>query len=396
MSIDFLIVGGGIGGAVLANLLGRRGKRVVVLEKGHSPVPQNRPEILWPATVEVLRTLIPEHLSSRWMLPIQGGEVVDGKQTLLRFGPEVFQAAGVQPYSTSNTRQLLLQQAACEYRRGVEVTGLLHSQGRVAGVKTLEPSTGARSEIPATWTVGDDGGHSAVRLGCGLTMSLARFPLELLGFSFDWPASLTPSVGRIRLNEPRITTGVLGLAVMPLPEGRGAGLIPTWPEVLQNEKRLRKALADLAAREAVLDELIGKRPYPEGFTHFRLAWCRSPCFGIPGALLMGDAAHPVTPAGGQGANLSVADALVIAEEAQARPDTLLEEYRRRRRAAALRSLSISRGAARVFSLPRLVLNLGLLALPWAARWANRRPERFGRFLQTISRLFLEDLTPTIR
>ncbi len=31
-AFDFLIVGGGIGGAVLANLLGRRGRRVLVLE----------------------------------------------------------------------------------------------------------------------------------------------------------------------------------------------------------------------------------------------------------------------------------------------------------------------------------------------------------------------------
>ena len=56
MAFDFLIVGGGIGGAVLANLLGRRGKRVLVLERSRTPAPQNRPEILWPATVEVLRT----------------------------------------------------------------------------------------------------------------------------------------------------------------------------------------------------------------------------------------------------------------------------------------------------------------------------------------------------
>ena len=59
MAIDFLIVGGGIGGYVLANLLGRRGKHVLVLEKSRTPSPQNRPEILWPATVELLRTLIP-------------------------------------------------------------------------------------------------------------------------------------------------------------------------------------------------------------------------------------------------------------------------------------------------------------------------------------------------
>jgi choline dehydrogenase-like flavoprotein len=71
MAIDFLIVGGGIGGGVLANLLGRRGKRVLVLEKGRTPIPQDRPEILWPATVDVLRTLIPKGLEERWLLPIR-------------------------------------------------------------------------------------------------------------------------------------------------------------------------------------------------------------------------------------------------------------------------------------------------------------------------------------
>jgi 2-polyprenyl-6-methoxyphenol hydroxylase-like FAD-dependent oxidoreductase len=76
MAIDFLIVGGGIGGAVLANLLGQRGKRVLVLEKGRTPVPQARPEVLWPATVEFLRTLIPAALEQRWSLPIRGGAIV--------------------------------------------------------------------------------------------------------------------------------------------------------------------------------------------------------------------------------------------------------------------------------------------------------------------------------
>ena len=60
MSHDILIVGGGIGGAVLANLLARGGKRVAVLEKNLVPPPIARPEILWPHTVQFLRTLIPD------------------------------------------------------------------------------------------------------------------------------------------------------------------------------------------------------------------------------------------------------------------------------------------------------------------------------------------------
>ena len=53
MSHDMLIVVvvGGIGGAVLANLLARGGKRVIVLEKNLVPPPIARPEILWPHRV---------------------------------------------------------------------------------------------------------------------------------------------------------------------------------------------------------------------------------------------------------------------------------------------------------------------------------------------------------
>jgi 2-polyprenyl-6-methoxyphenol hydroxylase-like FAD-dependent oxidoreductase len=389
MAIDFLIIGGGIGGAVLANLLGRRGQRVLVLEKSRTPAPQNRPEILWPATVEVLRTLIPESLERRWLLPIRGGVLMYRKRPLLQFGPEVFDAAGVQPYSTANTRELLLQQAPCEYQRGVDVTEVLRDKGRVVGVRARDTVSGAEREVLADWTVGDDGAHSVIRCGCGFPVNVVRFPMELLGLGFDWPASLPANAARIWLNKDRLQTGVLGMPAAPVPEGKGVALIPVWPEVCQHEKRLQEALSAFAAQDPALEELLGQRAYPGGFTRFRIGWGRSPRFGRAGALLMGDAAHPVTPAGGQGANLSVADALVIAEAALNRPEQLLAEYERRRRMPTQRSLAFSRGAAQVFSLPRLVLNLGLTMLPWAARWLNNRPERFGRFLRIAAGAFRE-------
>jgi 2-polyprenyl-6-methoxyphenol hydroxylase-like FAD-dependent oxidoreductase len=385
MAIDFLIVGGGIGGAVLANLLGRS-KRVVVLEKGRSPLPQNRPEILWPPTVRVLRGLIPAEKEGRWALPLRGGQFALGGRVLLRLGPEVVASPDTQPCSTANTRQLLLEQAPCEVRRGVEVVRVLSQAGRVVGVRTRDAATGAEEDVLAEWTVGDDGVHSAIRRGCGARMSLVSFPLTLLGFSYDWPASLPPDEARLFVNERRLRTGLLLMGCAPLPEGRGVALVAAWSEALRDERRFRQALADLAGQESLMRDLL-ERPYPEAFTTFHLSWGRKPTFGAPGALLMGDAAHPVTPAGGQGANLSVADALVIADAALHRPGDLLEEYRRRRRPAAERSLAFSRTATRVFSLPRPALDLGLLAAPWAARWFGRLA--FSRLVRTAARAFRE-------
>ncbi len=311
------------------------------------------------------------------------------RQQILQFGPDVFDGAGVQPYSTANTRELLLQQAPCEYQRGVEVTKVLRDQSRVIGVRARDTVSGSERDILASWTVGDDGAHSVIRRGCGLPMNFVRFPLQLIGFGFDWPAYLPPNTVRIWLNMNRVQAGVLGLPTAPLPEGRGAALLPVWPEVLQKPQRLQAALHAFAAQDPQLSELIGSRTYPRDYTRFHIAWGRTPHFGVAGALLMGDAAHPVTPAGGQGANASVADALVLAEAALEKPNELLAEYRRRRSAPTQRSLSLSRGATRFFSLPRPMLNLGFMALPWAVGWLNKRPEQFGGFLRIAAEAFRE-------
>src|SRR5688500_3803683 len=63
MPTDFLIVGGGIGGLVAAELLGRGGRRVVVLERSVGPPRWTRPEVLWPATMELLASILPGELS---------------------------------------------------------------------------------------------------------------------------------------------------------------------------------------------------------------------------------------------------------------------------------------------------------------------------------------------
>lgn len=387
MSIDFLIIGGGIGGAVLANLLSGRGKRVIVLEKHRTTPPQARPEILWPATVQILRSILPQSVEDRWMLPIRRLILISERRTQLQIGPDVIDKAGVQPYSTDNTRELLMQQASCDYQRGIEVIKILRDGRRVIGVQACDTVTGREQEILAEWTIGDDGAHSVVRRDCDLAMRIVRFPLDLLGFRFDWPQSLAANTVHLFLNANRIRSGLLGMPVFPLPEGKGAALVPVWPDRFHNPTRLQIAFRDFVAQDPLLGDIVGTRSYPGGLMHFHIAWGWKPCFGTTGALLLGDAAHPVTPAGGQGANSAVADAVAIAEAYREHPSQLLEVYARRRRAAVQRSLSFSRGANRFFSTLRPVRNLGLMVLPWVSRWVNKRPGLFAILLRAAADAF---------
>jgi 2-polyprenyl-6-methoxyphenol hydroxylase-like FAD-dependent oxidoreductase len=77
-------------------------------------------------------------------------------------------------------------------------------------------------------------------------------------------------------------------------------------------------LANLLSRKGKRVLVVEKETTPSKFirpevVRVRRLWGHAKKYGIAGAMLMGDAAHPVSPAGGQGANMSVADATAMAE-----------------------------------------------------------------------------------
>ena len=421
---DCVIVGGGIGGAVLALSLARRGRRVTILEReahpsvvapsasasgtssatvnGQTPVPASvaRPEILAASTIQTFRALgLDDARLREASLPLAGLELRRiGGEPLLTLSAEDFAHAGVQPYSTdpARTRQWLLEAAAAtgavDVRHGVEAQGLIMAGSRCAGVRATRAGTPV--EFRAPLVVGDDGGQSRVRASLGLVLQTRELPLEFLGAVVPAALNQRPGLGQGWINPDGLHDGFFAGLFLPLPGERTALVF-----LLAHAAAERCLAGDPSAFFAAVERLspLGAGlarhiPFPRGLGRFRRPFGHAPRYVADGAALLGDAAHPVTPAGGQGANMSVADAVALAEVADAAlaagdcSAARLRAYETQRRPANARSLQFSVRTHRVLCTLQVLPWLASPALAYVRR-VNRRPATKHRLLRALAQSF---------
>jgi 2-polyprenyl-6-methoxyphenol hydroxylase-like FAD-dependent oxidoreductase len=163
--------------------------------------------------------------------------------------------------------------------------------------------------------------------------------------------------------------GVFGLISVPLPRQRIALVCLLAPgawdaQVAAGADAFRRRCAEIAPPLAAA---VAQAPFPAGFVRaIRPVGHAERYVGDRGAIL-GDAAHPMSPAGGQGANAAIADAVALAEVLLARFPTgdfsaaALAPYETARRAANDRSLEFSRRGARAITAARAVPSLLVVA-----------------------------------
>lgn len=402
MKTDVLIVGGGIGGAVLALALGRRGWRVRILEREREPPRTARPEILQEVTIAAVERLgVGPRLREEATLPLRGLEARHHDERLLRISDDDFTAAGARPHATDpqRTRALLLDAALAtgevELIRGAEVTDLVREAERVTGARGRRD--GESFEFDARLVVGDDGVRSVIRGGLGIPIKLRLFPLEFLTVALPRPAALPRNEGRVWLDPGALRGGAIAAGLfLPLPEDRTAAalLLPigTLEErFAADPDAFWKSLADLTPLAATLRARFS---FPEDFTRLRRPYGHAERYTADGAALIGDAAHPMSPAGAQGANASIWDALALAEVADqalqlddVTRDRLLE-YERRRRPANTRSLTFTRRAVTVIRLGRRLPGKGWL-ISALFRRADRSPATKRRLIRQVATAFLD-------
>ncbi|MBV9315550.1 MAG: FAD-dependent oxidoreductase [Pseudonocardia sp.] len=309
------VVGGGPAGMILGLLLARGGVPVTVLEKHADFLRDFRGDTVHASTLTLLDELglsaefarLPHRLLEQLTFEPDVGSITISLDRL----PGNHQHIAMVPQW--DLLELLATAAEREPRftliRNAEVTSLLTEGDRVVGVRyrdrTQGPAAGEH-ELRADLTVGCDGRHSVVRAAAGMHTRSFGVPIDVWWFRL--PRHDSDQTGVIG----RISTGHMAAMFDRGDYWQCAYVIHKGSDV-----QLRAA-----GVEALRAEFGGLVPWTRDRLDALRSWDdvklldvkldRVKRWSADGVLVIGDAAHAMSPVGGVGINLAVADAVATA------------------------------------------------------------------------------------
>ena len=305
------VVGGGPGGAVLALLLARAGVDVTLLEAHPDFDREFRGDTLHPSVMEIMEQVgLAERLLELRHTVVRSFtlQTVSGPFTPVNFA----RLKTKYPYITMMPQTSFLEFITGEAERypnfrlvmGARVRELVEEDGVIRGVRY--ESEDGRHEVRAILTVGADGRGSRVRRLAGFEPKKTSPPMDVLWFKLPReegdPEGVMGRFGRGHV-AVMLARGDYWQAGYVIPKG-------TFPELRHaGIGSLKRGFAEL------IPEYTDRIEHLEDWRQVSLLSVESsrcPRWYRPGLLLIGDAAHVMSPVGGVGINYAIQDAVVAA------------------------------------------------------------------------------------
>jgi len=308
------IVGGGPAGAMLALLLARRGVRVALLEMHHDFDREFRGDTVHPSTLEILDQLgLAERVHELRHSKISGPTLVTSRGPITPF--DLGRLKTRYPYILMVDQKdllALLTQEAKKYPSfrllmGAKAVDLIRKDGIVRGVRYQKDD--GDHKLHALLTVGADGRFSRMRhlakiepIGTSPPMDVLWFRLPHLPEDIDAPGGAFGGFARGHIlggfDRKDYWQAAFVIAKGAYQSLRTEGIEGLWRRIVEIEPKLAKHVESLTDWHQV------------SLLSVESSRCRR--WFVPGLLLIGDAAHAMSPVGGLGINYAVQDAVVAA------------------------------------------------------------------------------------
>ncbi len=306
-AVDVLVVGAGPTGLSLAAALAGHGVRPRLIDRAHDRAHESRALAIQPRTLEVLAGLgITPQLVQRGNRTVQLRVHARGRERaapLFDFGL----ADTAYPYllflSQAETERILgehLSNVGITVERGVELVDLTPDGDSVAAA--LRHPDGGVETVTAGYVIGCDGARSSVRTAAGITFQGRSYPQTFVLADAE-ADGINPDAAHAFLSEqgmlfffPLGAPASWRLLVMRPPDD------PTPPDAPVTLEEVQ-ALADTYTGGAV------RVHDPVWMTNFRLHHRAATQYRVGRIFLAGDAAHIHSPAGAQGMNTGIQDAI---------------------------------------------------------------------------------------
>jgi 2-polyprenyl-6-methoxyphenol hydroxylase-like FAD-dependent oxidoreductase len=333
---DVLIIGAGPTGLVLALWLTKQGRRVRIIDQSSGPGETSRAMVVQARTLELYQQLdlTDAVIGSGFKTPAMNIWAIGKRKTQIRFvdaGSEISPYPFVLVFPQDKHEHLLVERLRAmgvKVERETQLVSVTQSNDEIIAV--LRHKDGREESCQSTYLAGSDGARSLVRRQIGSRFDGGTYDQLFYVADIEATGIIPSKEAHIALDKSDF------ILLMYYGDGNKYRLIGT----VRDDRALQpdKLSFDDVGKEAIssLNLSINKVNW---FSTYKVHHRVTDHFRRGRSFLLGDAAHVHSPAGGQGMNTGIQDAINLAWKLAAvikkqAPDALLDTYATERQAFA--------------------------------------------------------------